>query len=112
VTNAANQNPFDLLLDQIREMVAQGIERGLKSALSNEMERPAAPKNDWARAEELAQEYGLPKTLFEEAGRKGEIKRTKPGRNVLFNRPDVARWIQSPEFLRVQHRKKGGKKDH
>jgi hypothetical protein len=38
---------------------------------------PNKPR-EWLKAEELAVEFGLPKTWFEERGRAGEIERTKP----------------------------------
>jgi hypothetical protein len=55
-------------------------------------------KREWLKAEELAAEYGLPKTWFEERGRGGEIARCKPGRYVLFKRRDVEAYLD-------QHRK-------
>ena len=48
---------------------------------------------DWLRASELAELYSLPKSLFEEHGRAGDIERTKPGRNVLFNRRSVEAFL-------------------
>ena len=48
---------------------------------------------DWLTAEEMSKMYSLPKTLFEEHGRAGEIERTKPGRNVLFNRRSVEAFL-------------------
>ena len=50
-------------------------------------------KREWLKAEELAAEYGLPKTWFEERGRAGDIARTKPGRYVLFKRRDVEAYL-------------------
>jgi hypothetical protein len=54
----------------------------------------ATSKKDWLKAEELAAEYGLPKTWFEERGRAGDIARTKPGRYVLFKRRDVEAFLE------------------
>ena len=60
-----------------------------------------ANSKDWLKAEELAAEYNLPKTWFEERGRRGEIARTKPGRYVLFKRRDVERYLE-------EHKKNNG----
>lgn len=67
------KNPFDMLLEQFREIVRQEI----KAAL-NGTGKPPVAERDWLKAEELADLYGLPKTWFEERGRAGEIERTKP----------------------------------
>jgi hypothetical protein len=45
------------------------------------------------RSEELAGLYDLPKTWFEDRGREGSIMRTKPGRHMLFFRPDVDKYL-------------------
>jgi len=62
------KNPFDMLLDQIREVVRQE----LKAVLQNSNGKSAAEK-EWMKAKELAELYGLPRTWFEERGRAGEI---------------------------------------
>jgi hypothetical protein len=82
------KNPFDLLLEQFREIVREEI----KAAIGNGT-KPAVEK-EWLRAEELKTLYGLPKTWFEERGRAGEIARTKPGRYVLFKRRDVEAFLE------------------
>jgi hypothetical protein len=66
----------------IREVLAEGNGNG------------NAASKDWLKAEELAAEYGLPKTWFEERGRAGDIARTKPGRYVLFKRRDVEAFLE------------------
>lgn len=68
------------------------IEAKIGAALANG-KFPAAEK-DWMKAAELAELYGMPKTWFEEKGRAGEISRTKPGRYVLFYRPDVEAFLE------------------
>jgi len=88
------KNPFDMLLDQIREVVRQE----LKAVLQNSNGKAAAEK-EWMKAKELAELYGLPRTWFEERGRAGDIARTKPGRYVLFKRRDVEAYLD-------EHRKK------
>jgi excisionase family DNA binding protein len=86
-------NPFDLLIDQVRQAVREEIHKALATAPLPKGECEAEP--DWMRAEDLAKKYKLPKTLFEEKGREGKIQRTKPGRHVLFNVADVERFIKS-----------------
>src|SRR5262244_208627 len=72
----------------LREVLAEGNGDGR-----------AANKKEWLRAKELAAEYGLPKTWFEERGRAGDIARSKSGRNMIFKRSDVEAYLE-------QHRKK------
>jgi hypothetical protein len=67
----------------IREVLAEGNGNGNGHA-----------SKEWLKAEELAVEYGLPKTWFEERGRAGDIARTKPGRYVLFKRRDVEAFLE------------------
>ena len=50
-------------------------------------------KREWLKAEELAAEYGQPKTWFEERGRAGDIARSKSGRYVIFKRSDVEAYL-------------------
>ena len=91
-------NPFDILLDQVRQVVREEVERGVKQALNQApADRSAGktPETAWLRAEELAKMYNLPRTFFEEKGREGKITRTKPGRYVLFKLTDVERYLQS-----------------
>jgi hypothetical protein len=68
----------------IREVLAEGSGNG----------HSTTSKKEWLKAEELAAEYGLPKTWFEERGRAGDIARTKPGRYVLFKRRDVEAFLE------------------
>lgn len=88
------KNPFDLLIDAVREAVREEVKSGVKAALDHGGGKGEPPKTDWVRAEELAHLYNLPRTWFEERGREGKIQRTKPGRYVLFYRPDVDRYLQ------------------
>lgn len=83
------KNPFDLLLEQIRQVVREEI----KAVMNGNGTKPTAEK-EWLKAVELAKLYGLPKTWFEERGRAGEIARTKPGRYVLFKRRDVEAFLE------------------
>jgi hypothetical protein len=95
------KNPFDIMLDSFREIVKEEI-----GELKKEIEhgKKAGPqKTDWLRAEELAAIYDLPKTWFEDRGREGTIMRTKPGRHMLFYRPDVDKYL-------IEHAE-GGAKD-
>ena len=95
------QNPFEILLDQVRQVVREEVERVVKPALKNvaEAEPPPSPVphqvRKWYRAAELAKMYDLPQSFFEEKGREGQIARTKPGRYVLFLHEDVERFLQS-----------------
>jgi hypothetical protein len=86
--NAPTPNPFDLFLDRIREIVREE----LRAAANGNGH--GASKKEWLKAEELAAEYGLPKTWFEERGRAGDIARTKPGRYVLFKRRDIEAFLE------------------
>jgi hypothetical protein len=83
----AAKTPFDLLLDQIRDVVREEIMAALASG------KPA-PEREWMKAKELAEVYDLPQTWFEERGRAGDIARTKPGRYVLFKRRDVEAFLE------------------
>ena len=91
---ATKQNAFDILLDDMRQIVREEIERAIKP-LTATAEHPEQRESEWLRADDLAKKYNLPKTLFEEKGREGEIQRTRPGRHVLFNVRDVERFLQS-----------------
>ena len=81
------------LRDIVREEVASATNGKTQSA-----------KKEWLKAEELAEEYGLPKTWFEERGRGGDIARVKPGRYVLFKRRDVEAYLD--EHRRIEHQEK------
>jgi len=78
------------LLDAIRQAVREEMQ-SLKAELNGNGH--STNKREWLKAEELAAEYGLPKTWFEERGRAGDIARTKPGRYVLFKRRDVEEYL-------------------
>lgn len=82
------------LRDIVREEVAKATNGKTQSA-----------KKEWLKAEELAEEYGLPKTWFEERGRAGDIARVKPGRYVLFKRRDVETYLD--EHRRFEREDKG-----
>jgi len=81
------KNPFDLLLEEIRQVVREEI----AAAMANG-KRPA-PK-EWMTAAELSALYSMPKTWFESRGRSGDLERTKPGRRVLFKRRDVELFLE------------------
>jgi len=87
--NEPAKNPFDLLVEQIRAVVREEVERALAAS-----GKQSAANKDWLKAVELAALYGMPKTWFEERGRAGDIARTKPGRYVLFNRRDVEAFLE------------------
>jgi hypothetical protein len=87
--NEPVKNPFDLLVEQIRAVVREEVERALAAS-----GKQSAANKDWLKAVELAALYGMPKTWFEERGRAGDIARTKPGRYVLFKRRDVEAFLE------------------
>jgi excisionase family DNA binding protein len=87
-------NPFDLLIAEVRQAVREEIRDALQAARL-EIEASKVPPKEWMRAEELAAEFNLPRTWFEEKGREGKITRSKPGRYVLFKRSDVERFLES-----------------
>jgi hypothetical protein len=82
------KNPFELMIDAVRQAVREEV----KSVLASH-ENGRSKRKDWVRAEELSEIYDLPKRWFEDRGREGKIQRTKPGRYVLFYRPDVDRFL-------------------
>ncbi len=94
------KNPFDSLLDAFRQIVREEINNSLKTTLGGS---GSQPRMDWLRSDELASIYNLPKTWFEDRGRDGAIKRTKPGKHMLFYRPDVDKYL-------VVHAEGGDKK--
>ena len=70
------QNPFDLLIDQVRLVVRDEIHRALKDEFANVLKdasmtqnRATQPEPEWMIAEDLARKFKLPKTLFEAKGR-------------------------------------------
>jgi hypothetical protein len=93
-------NPFDPFFEKIREIVREEITAAMGNGKSE------SPKKDWLKAEELAADYGLPKTWFEERGRAGDIARTKPGRYVLFKRRDVEAYLDGNKGTEWPKRKK------
>ena len=90
---ADNQNPFAPFYDEVRRIVREELH-------AHGSQKPAVPRQ-WLRAEELAEEFRLPKTWFEERGRAGDIARIKPGRYVLFKRRDIEEYFE-------RHREKSG----
>jgi hypothetical protein len=84
------KNPFDIVLDAFRQVVREEVRNEVRAALENGKDT----KREWVRAEELASLYNMPRKWFEERGREGVISRTKPGRYVLFYRPDVESYLQ------------------
>jgi hypothetical protein len=105
MVNNNSPNPFDILIEKFREVVREEIRTEVRAALGGAKERPpSTPSTEWYRAEELAAIYKMPRTFFEEKGREGKITRAKPGRVVLFYRPDVERYLQKQAT--------GGGQDH
>ena len=94
MVNNNSANPFDLLVEKFREVVREEIRTEVRAALGGTKERSSSPSTEWYRAEELAAIYKMPRTFFEEKGREGKITRAKPGRVVLFYRPDVERYLR------------------
>ena len=82
-------NPFESLEGWLRGVIREEIRAALDA------DKKQTVQKDWLRAKELAEEYGLPRTWFEERGRAGDIARTKPGRYVLFKRRDVEAYLES-----------------
>jgi hypothetical protein len=76
------------LVEAVRQAVREELQNfsGIAAA---KQKRP----NEWATAAQLAEMYGLTKRWFEDRGREGKIKRSKPGKFVLFFRPDVDRFL-------------------
>jgi len=89
-----------ILGEALKAELKQLIKECFKEELGAIVQSRAASK-DWLKAKDLAAEYDLPKTWFEERGRRGEIARTKPGRYVLFKRRDVERYLE-------EHKKNNG----
>ena len=89
-----------ILSEPIRDELKELIREVMREELGATVRSGTAPK-DWLKAKDLAAEYHLPQTWFEERGRRGEIARTKPGRYVLFNRRDVERYLE-------EHKKENG----
>jgi excisionase family DNA binding protein len=81
----------EALRGEIKELVREVVREEIRAVIEAKDKGP----KDWLRAEELAEEFGMPKTWFEERGRAGEIARTKPGRYVLFKRRDVEAYLES-----------------
>ena len=82
-----------ILGEALKAELKQLIKECFKEEMAAIVQSRTASK-DWLKAEDLAAEYNLPKTWFEERGRRGEIARTKPGRYVLFKRLDVERYLE------------------
>ena len=87
-------NPFDLLIDQVRQAVREEVAKALQQGAAPAGAK-AEPEPEWMRAEDLAKKFHLPKTLFEDKGREGKIQSARPGRHILFNVRDVERYLQS-----------------
>jgi|GEM_PF-2132594 len=87
-------NPFDLLIDQVRQAVREEVRSALQQGAAPEGAK-AEPEPEWMRAEDLAKKYKLPKSLFDEKARAGEIMRCRPGRHILINVADAERFLRS-----------------
>jgi len=84
-----------ILGEALRQEIADIIRSVLREEIRTAIDAKGKGPRECLRAEELAAEYGLPRTWFEERGRAGEIARTKPGRYVLFKRRDVEAYLES-----------------
>ena len=92
------KSPFEPFFEEIRRIVREEI-----GAAIGQLNGPmGVPDNkEWLKAKEAAQLYGLPQTWFEERGRAGDIKRTKPGKYVLFNRRSVESYLENHQTKRA-----------
>ena len=81
------KNLVDALLEAFRQIIREEIGAAMNG------NRPAVSK-EWMTAGELSELYSLPATWFERLGRQGDLKRTKPGRRVLFLRRDVELFLE------------------
>ena len=91
-----------LTVAQLKELVR----REVATVISPQAQ--TGPRKEWLKADELTQEYGLPKTWFEERGRAGDITRTRAGRYVLFKRADVEQYLESHRLKKGDTDQKSG----
>ena len=75
----STKNPFDLLLDQIREVVRQEIGKASSNGNGRELLEP----------EELAQRLKVPVSWVYEQSRQGNIPTHRLGRYVRFDLGEV-----------------------
>jgi len=94
-----------LRVSQLRVLIREEI----AAAMNGNGHAPS--KREWLKAQELAAEYGQPKTWFEERGRAGDIARNKSGRFVLFKRSDVEMYLEQhckkEPIVRKKRKKEG-----
>jgi len=79
-------NPFDLLLDRIREIVREEI----KAAAENEHDSPTL-----LSAEAVAKVFDVPKTWISEAARRGELPSVRLGHYVRFRIEDLQTFVST-----------------
>jgi excisionase family DNA binding protein len=82
----SEKNPFDLLLDQIRDVVREEIEAISKG---NGQNSPAL-----LSAEAAAKLWDVPKTWISEAARRGEIPTVRLGHYVRFKIEDLQVFVE------------------
>ena len=87
-TLGADDMIVTLRVSQLRMLIREEIAAAMNG------NRHAPSRREWLKAQELAAEYGHPKTWFEERGRAGDIARNKSGRFVLFKRSDVEAYLE------------------
>lgn len=84
----------------------------LKAAAWSRLMLPAPPSTPPCgsadlTAEDLARQYGTPKSLFYELARRGDLPHRRIGHYVRFSRDEVERWIAAnPKTVRLGTRKK------
>jgi len=104
ISTMSDQNSISNPLASLERWLRDIMREEIRAALDGDKRQTA--RKDWLRAEELAEEYGLPRTWFEERGRAGDIARTKPGRYVLFKRRDVEAYLEQNKKTCWPKRKK------
>ena len=92
----SGQAKYNILGEGLQSELKELMREVMRKELGTIVQSRAVSK-DWLKAKELAAEYDLPKTWFEERGRRGEIARTKPGRYVLFKRRDVEQYLEGKD---------------
>ncbi len=93
-TESADRLMVTLSVGELRAIVQEAV----KAALPN---GDVKPMKDWLKAEELSNLYGIPRRWFEDRGRAGDIKTTRPGRYVLFDRRSVESYLENHQKKRA-----------
>jgi len=82
----------------LERLLRRVVREEIKAALPNGSSKPV---KDWLRASELSDHYGIPRRWFEDRGRAGDIKTTRPGRYVLFDRRSVESYLENHQTKRA-----------